>query len=306
MPLVDIGRFQTPVYLPAEVCHILGQPFRGCLTTEHAAAMIVAARRPPNANRIAITNYVRGQLRLDLTRPELLSFGMTIDQDMAVVPGRTLPKPGIEYSHGAALIDNRASWNLRGARFVIGARLENWAVLVIKDESQDEFAGSEDESLHLAVARFCNMCNVSGMHVIDDPRYVTAQLPRRDLSDPLRRAAIEKIKNALSSVIPKPTIFLVALANGNKEVYEGLKHLCDVSLDVATVCVQSCKFRRSNPHYLANVALKVNMKLGGINHTLDPGSGAWLNSASTMIVGIHVSHPSPGSAAGTRKNFLSP
>ena len=305
MPLVDVGG-QTSSYLPAEVCDILpGQPFRGRLASEHADSMVTVARRSPHMNAAAIVNQVRDQLGLDMTRPELRSFGVTIGPDMAVVPGRVLPKPGIKYLSSAALIDDQASWNLRGVTFAVGARLDNRAVLVIKDGSpRDEFANSSDQDLHWVVARFRNMCNVSGMHVTADPKYVTAQLPRKGPSDSLRQTAIETIRNALLNVNRKPTLFFVILANGDKAVYEGLKHLCDVRLDVATVCVQSSKFRRNDLHYLANVVLKVNMKLGGINHRLDPDSGKWLNSAPTMIVGIDVTHPSPGSAVGTRTNIV--
>jgi len=48
------------------------------------------------------------------------------------------------------------------------------------------------------------------------------------------------------------------------------------------------------------VALKVNMKMGGINHTLDANSGMWLKRAPTMIMGMDVTHPAKGvSVAGT-------
>jgi hypothetical protein len=39
--------------------------------------------------------------------------------------------------------------------------------------------------------------------------------------------------------------------------------------------------------------------MGGVNHKLDPNSGKWLAGAPTMVVGMDVTHPSPGSAKGT-------
>jgi len=83
-------------------------------------------------------------------------------------------------------------------------------------------------------------------------------------------------------------------------VYAGIKHLCDSYLDLATVCVHSAKIRKEKgqPQYFANVALKVNMKLGGINHSLDPRSMAWLKRVPTMLMGIDVTHPGPGSVKG--------
>lgn len=306
LQLVDVGG-QKVNYLPAEVCEILpDQPFRGKLTDEHTASMITVACQPPNVNADAIVNQGLNNLGLKVAGPELQSFGVSIGPDMAVVPGRILPKPGIGYLTGPASIDDKASWNLRGVKFASGAKLDRWTVLVIKDGTRDEFGGSSDPELLDVVRGFRNMCNTSGMHVNADPNYATAQLPPKNQSDPMRRAAIETIKNTLLAVKPKPLLLFVMLASGDKGVYEGLKHLCDVFLDVATVCVQSSKIRKKSPQYYANVALKVNMKMGGINHKLDQNSSRWLNMLPTLVVGMDVTHPSPGSAIGTRKNVLVP
>jgi len=218
-----------------------------------------------------------------------------------------LPKPGITYASSvAALISDRASWNLVGVKFAVGAHLDNWAVLVLKDSVPSEFAGALDQDLRDIVSGFRHICNASGMHITADPRYATAELPSKDPSDPLRHTAIQIIRDTLLNVKLKPALILVMLANEDKAIYEGVKHLCDVRLDVATVCVQSSKVRRRNPHYLANVALKVNIKLGGVNHKLDANSQGWLNGAPTMIVGMDVTHPNPGSARGCRKDRLFP
>lgn len=47
--------------------------------------------------------------------------------------------------------------------------------------------------------------------------------------------------------------------------------------------------------YLANVALKFNLKLGGTNHTLRDIDMGIVSKGKTMVVGIDVIHPSPGS-----------
>ncbi|KAH0831190.1 hypothetical protein J3R83DRAFT_13768 [Lanmaoa asiatica] len=274
LQLVDVGGQKTN-YLPAEVCEILpDQPFRGKLTDEHTAEMITVACQPPNVNGEAIVNQGLTYLGLKVAGPELQSFGVSVGPDMAVVPGRILPKPGIRYQSSQASIDDRASWNLRGVKFAVGTRLEKWTVLVIKDGGRDEFAGSTDPDLHQVVSGFRSMCNTSGMQVTSDPTYTTAQLPRKDRSDPMRRAAIDTIRNTLLTVKPKPTLLFVMLSNTDKAIYDGLKH----------------PLRRLPG---------LNMKMGGVNHKLDPNSARWLSSAPTMIVGMDVTHPSPGSAVGT-------
>lgn len=300
--LVDVGG-QKSNLLPPELCQILpNQPYRGKLTEEHTAAMITTAARPPNINAQSITNQGLDLLGFKRGATPLGAFGVSIGSEMAVVPGRILPPPGIKYNSGTPAVDEKASWNLRNVRFAKGARLSDWAVLLIKDgNSRDEFSGHNDQELLNTVRGFADMCRKSGMEVDrKDPVITMAILPQKDYSDPTRRTAITQIEKTLKS-IKKPTMVLVFLSNGDKHIYSGLKHLCDSYLDLATVCVHSSKIRKEKGQmqYFANVALKVNMKLGGANHYLDDNVMKSLRQDLTMLVGIDVTHPGPGSVRGT-------
>ncbi|KAI6038599.1 Piwi-domain-containing protein [Pisolithus marmoratus] len=303
MPLINFGGKDKAILLPPEVCIILpDQPFRGKLSEQHTANMITTACQPPNVNGEAIVNQGLDRLGFRSAGAVLQSFGVGVGQEMAVVPGRILPTPGIKYSqNNSPAVDNKASWNLRGVRFAAGATLEKMAVLVIKDGKQrDEFAGVSDPELREVVTGFRQMCTTSGMRVGGEPIYLEARLPGKDNNDPMRKKAIDSIRQVLRTMKVKPTIIMVILADGNRAIYEGLKHLCDVFLGVATVCVHSSKIKKKSPQYYANVALKFNMKLGGVNHNLsDPNSVRWLSAMPTMIVGMDVTHPGPGSAKGT-------
>ncbi|KAF9260685.1 Piwi-domain-containing protein [Marasmius fiardii PR-910] len=305
LPLVDVGG-QKSNYLPPEVCDILpNQPFRGKLLDEQTASMITVAAKPPNINGAAIVGrglellgYRGGADKLVMN-----AFGVSIGTQMAVVPGRILRPPGIQYGQGKPEVDDRASWNLRNVKFTRGGTLSNWAVLLIRDgNGRDEFDGVGDPNFRATIEGFVKMCRGSGMKVPDMPSpLLEAKLPRKDSRDPIRSAAIGEIRKTISSSPKKPSFLLVILSNGDKNIYSGLKHLCDCYLDVPTVCVHSAKIRKEKGQlqYFANVALKVNMKLGGVNHALDSGSMGWLKKAPTMLVGIDVTHPSPGSVKGT-------
>ncbi|OJA18329.1 hypothetical protein AZE42_02798 [Rhizopogon vesiculosus] len=303
LPLVDVGG-RNNAYFPAEICEILpNQPFRRKLTDEQAAAMITVACQSPNVNRNTIMdNGLRGLGFLN-QGPVLTSFGVSIGANMRVVPGRILPKPRLKYANNVSPgVDDYASWNLRGVRFAAGARLENWAILLIGDRNRDEFSGPQDPALKNVIDGFMTMCRTSGMHVGgEQPPVVSANLPPKDTADPLRSEAIVTIREALMGLGSRPSLVLVMLSNNDKNIYEGLKYLCDVCLGIATVCVRVAKIRKEKGqlHYFANVALKVNMKMGGVNHKLDEDTGRWLSSVPTMVVGTDVIHPDPGSAMGT-------
>ncbi|KAF7329744.1 Argonaute-like protein [Mycena kentingensis (nom. inval.)] len=302
MPLVDVGGAKQNL-LPAEVCEILpGQAFKGKLTDDHTAAMIKVAAKPPNVNAATIAGRGLDALGFRQGAGALAEFGVSIGQEMAVVPGRLLPAPRVIYGQGTPSVDDRASWNLRDVKFKVGARLDNWAVLVIRDGNQrDEFTGANDPELLQTMKGFVQMCNKSGMQATPPTTFVEAALPRKDPTDPTRDQAVRKIRDVLGTLRSKPKLVFVILSNGDKHVYSGLKHLCDSYLDIATVCVHSAKLRKEKGQlqYFANVALKVNMKMGGVNHSLDAQNMAWLNKAPTMMVGIDVTHPGPGSVKGT-------
>ncbi|KAG6907598.1 hypothetical protein DXG01_008216 [Tephrocybe rancida] len=303
LPLVNVGGVKAN-YLPAELCEILpNQPFRGKLTDEHTATMITYAAKPPNINANAIVGRGLNELGFRQGAAPLGAFGISIGTEMTVVPGRILSPPGIKYGSGTPQVDDRASWNLRNVRFAKGATLSNWAVLLIKDgNDRDEFVSRADPELMQTMRGFAAMCRTSGMNVDKaDPVVVQCDLPRKDRADPTRAQAITEIRTALRTLKAKPTLVLVLLSNGDKHIYSGIKHLCDSYLDLATVCVHSAKIRKEKGQlqYYANVALKVNMKLGGVNHALDQANMNWLMQMPTMLVGIDVTHPGPGSVKGT-------
>jgi len=302
LPLVDVGGQKTN-FLPPEVCEILpGQPFRGKLTDEHTAAMITVACKPPNINAASIVGQGLTELGFVQGPAPLGSFGISIGSEMTVVPGRILPSPGIKYKSGVPRVDERASWNLRDVKFTVGGRLEKWAVLVIHDSNPGEFRDVNDPELRVVIRGFTAMCKASGMAVDNaEPLFVSARLPAKNPADPTRQAAIQSIQESLKKLPGRPNMVLVILSNGDKHVYSGLKHLCDSQMGVATVCVHSSKIRKEKgqPQYFANVALKVNMKMGGVNHSLDPRNMSWLQQQPTMLVGMDVTHPGPGSVKGT-------
>lgn len=94
-------------------------------------------------------------------------------------------------------------------------------------------------------------------------------------------------------------LVFVILAEANTALYNRIKYLGDVKYGVHTICVVASKFakEKGQPMYFANVALKFNLKLGGVNQLVDPGRLGIINEDKTMVVGIDVTHPSPGSAS---------
>lgn len=88
-------------------------------------------------------------------------------------------------------------------------------------------------------------------------------------------------------------VLVVLPAQGNKEVYKEVKRVADTILGIPTQCVQTKQFFAAKPQVCSNIAMKINAKLGGINHIIDPSNMPEL-FREVIVFGADVTHPSPG------------
>jgi len=95
-----------------------------------------------------------------------------------------------------------------------------------------------------------------------------------------------------------PDFILVILPDiGNTEIYRQVKYFGDVTTGAVTQCLKVSKCTRAKPQYWANVCLKVNPKLGGVNVIPDLASASFLGDSQNprIVIGADVMHPAPGS-----------
>lgn len=99
---------------------------------------------------------------------------------------------------------------------------------------------------------------------------------------------------------PRPRFVLCILPFPDVAIYNSIKTTCDTKAGMHTVCVVGSKFMKEQrqDQYFGNVSLKFNLKAGGINQTLNPAELGIISEGETMVVGIDVTHPSPGSKEG--------
>ncbi|KAJ7119645.1 Piwi-domain-containing protein [Mycena epipterygia] len=306
LPVIDIGSAKKSVFVPAELCEIEpGQAYRGKLNDVETAQMIKVACNPPRFNAEAITMQGFPALGLAPVKAPVDGFNIEVDTEMAVIPGRELNPPRLSYSRGTANVRN-ASWNIMDVKFHRGAAVSNWWVMVVRD-GREVLQGKGDPQLQNLVTKFREKLQKSGMQISNDlPRLVPTP-PLQNLQDDSREAALaairKEIKDALtSSGNRKPSFILVLLSHRDNYIYPGIKRLGDVELGIHTVHMQLNKAlgdERKQDQYLSNIALKVNSKLGGMNHLLDPNAMKWLTKQKTMMVGIDVTHPGPTSREGS-------
>jgi eukaryotic translation initiation factor 2C len=96
----------------------------------------------------------------------------------------------------------------------------------------------------------------------------------------------------------KPNFILVILPYNDVAIYNNIKALADTKHGMHIVCVVAQKFLKEQrqDQYYGNISLKFNLMVGGINHTLNPAKLGIVGQGKTMLVGLDVTHPSPGSS----------
>ncbi|KAJ7640433.1 argonaute-like protein [Mycena polygramma] len=308
LPVVDIGSVKKTNYVPAELCEIeAGQAYRGKLGDKETAQMIKIACNPPRYNAEAITTEGFAALGISPVKSPVDGFNIGIETEMAVIPGRELNPPRLSYLKGSTPNVRNGSWNILDVKFHRGAAVTSWWVLVVRDGTEVFFQGPDDANLKNLVTKFRDKLQRCGMQIPSALPRLLVTPPLGNLQDDSRASALKAIRNVVEKALAdagnkKPSFILVLLSYRDNFIYPGIKRMGDVDLGLHTIHMQLNKAlgdERKQDQYLSNVALKVNSKLGGINHLLDPHAMRWLTKQKTMMVGIDVTHPSPTSKEGS-------
>ena len=88
-------------------------------------------------------------------------------------------------------------------------------------------------------------------------------------------------------------IFCV-LPDTKKVLYGEIKRVADNVIGVATQCVQSKFVHTSKPQVISNISMKINAKLGGINHIICKDVRASIFKEPVIVFGADVTHPQVG------------
>lgn len=213
---------------------------------------------------------------------------------MVTVQGRVLKKPAIIYQNGSVspYIDGRARWNLRHvSQMFKSGQLEKWAILRITRDARDPKGEKSkfEETLHGFLR---TLRQILGGNNVSEP--VESWRKTIDKGDD---AALEQ--DFMHCKNKGIHLLLIVLPDNDASTYKHIKKLGDIDHGINTVCVlgdsTTQKFYKTPVknavQYFANVALKINLKLGGINHILRDHTPLYNN---TMVIGIDVTHPSPG------------
>ncbi|KAK2871788.1 hypothetical protein FQN49_002828 [Arthroderma sp. PD_2] len=296
VPVVNVGTSVNPSYLPAEVCIVEpGQAIKSKLSPAQTQKMIGFAVRRPKENAQSIVEGGAEIIGATSQPQGMAQMQLSVIPKLITVPGRVLNNPSVRYKGQGVASIRSGSWNLNNLTFrVPGAPLTSWAYVVIQDRPNvpDPWP---------TVQEFINTAKAQGLTVappltvMPGKKCVPFDLVYKD--QPLESQVDTLFRRiAENNTLKQVKFLLIILPNDNPTVYKRIKLNGEVMHGIQTVCVVRSKFDKPhNVQYHANVAMKFNLKLGGINHVLDDAKLGIIAAGKTMVVGIDVTHPAPGS-----------
>ncbi|KAH0832181.1 Piwi-domain-containing protein [Lanmaoa asiatica] len=296
LPVVDISgpNARHPILVPAELCEILpGQPFRGRLDDQQTTLMLRFACKRPAENAQTILNQGFPQLGLTPNNQKLGELWHLGQSRHGLRPISGAPSSGRQLQGRQAA--EREQWELEHPR----RQIPCWRIPSSMDPVTLSLLPSGKDSRE-------NVKGVGCQGSLPDNAPPLLNVNMVDpAGDPGRLQSLNSIRSAIRENQARrgtPSFMLVILSKRDNYIYPGIKRICDVELGIHTIHMLSNKVLtepRKQDQYFSNVALKVNTKLGGINHKIDDKSLQWLTKTKTMLVGMDVTHPGPGSIEGT-------
>ncbi len=292
LPAVDHGGGKK--YVPMELLivekgHAL--PPLG-LSSEQIQSMIrESAQRPEQ--RAARVEEIRRDLQLE-GNAAMREWGVSVAPKMTQTPARILPPPQVTYANKPASVQN-GSWNLVKSKFTkSGEPLASWAVLNFSRAPMGEVQNFIGVLVNTLIGLGINVVNrqpvmhqVRGGAPFDMAARVNGELKQAG------RMVWEQ-----SGKKRQPQLFVCMLDTTDATLYEAIKRESTMGLPapIASQCMQVRKAmnERGQAQYCANIGMKINVKLGGLNQVVRPADLPAV-TLDTMVVGADVTHPPHGS-----------
>ncbi|CAA2987634.1 argonaute 10 [Olea europaea subsp. europaea] len=290
LPCLQVGGNQKKAnYLPMEACKIVeGQRYTKRLSEKQITALLkVTCQRPRDRENDILQTVQNNAYEQDEYAKE---FGIKISEKLASVEARVLPAPWLKYHDTGKeknCLPQVGQWNMMNKKMINGMTVSRWACI--------NFSRSVQES----VARgFCNdlaqMCQVSGMEFNPEP-VIPIYTARPDQVEKALKHVYHACMNKLKG--KELELLLAILPDNNGSLYGDLKRICETDLGLISQCCLTKHVFKINKQYLANVSLKINVKMGGRNTVLLDAISCRIPLVSdipTIIFGADVTHPENG------------
>ncbi|KAI9193484.1 Piwi domain-containing protein [Polychytrium aggregatum] len=288
------------IVVPMECVNVVpGQRFLKKLSARQTDDMLKTAKTNPNERRRQIEQALSSvELFKYETNDTARAFGIQVESQPSLmsVPARVLQSPELVFGN-TSLRANNGSWMLKNVEFYSSPVVRSIGFVWFAPKGQYE----AEAIAHALVRKWQRYgINICAKHI---PVHIANINPQNVATD-VSTAMMTCFKETEKKNGTRPSILVCiipAIGNskkGNTAIYAAVKKISLCTAGVITQCLVDRNVANAqdiNDQYAGNVATKVAIKLGGkVNKVRQMPP---LMSRPTLILGIDVSHPPPGSAA---------
>ncbi|XP_056163092.1 protein argonaute 2 [Syzygium oleosum] len=298
IPCLDFSKNNKKNYVPMEFCVLVeGQSYpKENLDRDAAFVLKKLSLPPPHIRKKSICDMIRSNNGPcgDVSQ----NFGIKVDMNMTKVVGRVIKPPELKLgtSNGKMIkieVDkDKCHWNLIGKSVVDGKRIERWVII--------DFSALDRNRLNckLFIQKLIGRCRNLGIRMEEPLFYQDATMSM--FSNVARLTELlENVNDRACRVGRWRPQFLLCIMSRRDIGYKHLKWICETQVGLVTQCCLSGHANKANDQYLANLALKINAKLGGSNVELFNRFPHIDGEGHVMFIGADVNHP-------TSRNTTSP
>lgn len=291
LPCLQLGR-SKPCYLPMELCVVCeGQKFLGKLSDDQTAKILRMGCQKPRERRAMIKGVLGGSVGPRSGNYDR-EFKIYISQEMTKLNGRILQPPKLKLGNDGQVKDltpcrQDRQWNFLDSHVVEGRSIARWALISFGGNAEQR---SNVGKFIVGLAQRCSQLGISlSRSTIVHPRFEQMHILE---NANLLEAKLRKIYDNASRNLD----LLVCVMERKHRGYADLKRICETSIGVVTQCCLYSHFYSLSSQYLANLALKINAKVGGSTVALYnplPRQLPRLFSEPAIFFGADVTHPHP-------------
>ncbi|XP_019246290.1 PREDICTED: protein argonaute 4B-like [Nicotiana attenuata] len=297
LPCINVGSQHRPQFIPIELCSLVSlQRYKEELSIYQRSLLL----KKLSQKRMEIINDLNEELKTNNydTDPMLRACGISINKSFTQVGGRILSPPLLRVGNKVGLVPKRSRWNFNDKKFAEPKGIEFWVVVNFS-------TGFDIRSSYTELAKLGAM---KGMH-IRPPAFVFEENPKHK-----KKPGSVRVDLMFEQIISKfckdpPRFILCFLPTKFSALYGPWKKKCLVDFGIRHQCIA---MNRVDEAYLANVILKMNARLGGINFMLSAEVSQTIPLVSkvpTLILGMDVRHaasarsdlPSVAAVVGSRQ-----
>lgn len=287
------------------------QRFPGRLEEPEASSLVRFATSKPNEREAKV---VEGRGKLELGGNEYLdAWGVGVGERLVQVDARRIDGPKIRYKakggSGNRVVDpeGKGVWFLPdNGGYVEGKTIDSLGVLCLADPfatCSSRQPQDRERNIRTFVDKLLAAARLVGMTVAVNVKAQYTPIVFAGQRDPIPQA-LANLRQQMAQGNSKLALVVLPTDTSNNNSYRDVKRAAETVIGLPTQCfkpkwikgVEESAFKKTDRTLFNNLLLKINAKLGGVNAAIESPLPV-VSEAPTMLVGIDVTHPAPGSTA---------